>query len=58
MEFVGHCYRCGQNKSPLEFAKGKSRRDGYYCYCKQCRKEMEKDDLDLTFKSVLQLRKK
>ena len=34
------CNRCKKFKEPTEFGKNKNSKDGLYCYCKQCVKEM------------------
>jgi hypothetical protein len=38
MELSRLCRRCGLNKNKFSFYKGENKKDGYYKYCKECRK--------------------
>jgi hypothetical protein len=40
------CFRCGQDKDLCEFSKNIKSSDGLYSYCKECRKQYRKDNLD------------
>jgi len=38
------CPRCEQTKPFIEFTRCRSRKDGYAAYCRQCRKELYKEN--------------
>ena len=52
------CPKCKQNKSPSEFQKDRTRKDGLQCYCGQCQNRNRKQYYQQNKTKVLQYQKK
>lgn len=38
------CAKCGNPKDDSDFSRDRSRQDGLYCYCKECHKQIQKEN--------------
>ncbi len=38
------CTRCGQEKSTMDFTRNKSRKDGLQSQCRECRKQLRREE--------------
>ena len=51
------CPKCKKMKHFTEFHKSNIRKDGFKCYCKECRKQYHKDNAEHENRKVAQWRK-